>query len=380
MTPTFLAIAVKLGTGSAQYIIAKILMDWRTMGLGQTEPSSFKKNYFFQVIVYLSSFLIILPLFYQECRKFNVSRKLSGLPAKHAFSLNSYLITFLPSFLDFLAVTLSLFSNKYLPVTTSILLKSLRIVVTAFLTGPLLGHPQQPYNWLGVFLTVVGVVPTALAASFRVADKKDSVWIYIMLTVVAEVMRGFRSVFEERLMKKQKLSAEFVTFCESALGLILSLVLWLVVHLIPGTDNGSLESIPDTFHRLGGSSVAIILLTGNLILVGIHNYSNSLVTKYLTAVHCAVIGQVRPLFTWVPNIIIWRICVQCNAYEMKKGKVQAYYGEPLDLYSIFEIIGMIVIALGTLIYSGILKVPFVALYPNDQQKKPEDSDTPKIQV
>lgn len=390
-----ISVAVKLFIGTAQAILAKILMDWR-----DENGNKFGKNYFFQFVLYLSMLTLVLPFFIKECRDYNISRQLSGLKKSHPYSIRHYALALIPGVLDVMALTLSLYTTKDLPVTTSMLLKSLRIVVAALLTKTVMKQSQKVYQWFSVGLTVLGVVPIAMAAQGR-ADaindfvakttglenngSSESVIIPLILVVLCEIFRGVRAVFEEKLMKRDSMSAEFVTFFEAGLGCIVSPFIVLTVHFLPGRDHGSVENFWDTLSRIAGSKTILVLLLLNFFLVGIQNYATTLVSKYLSSVANAVIGQARPLIAWVPNVLLWNMCrnrglfveKDVKGYEGKIVTQKTWYGEPIDCFSYLEAIGFIMVSLAALVYSGVIKLPCRSCYELQHRSPPSDDDFTK---
>ena len=104
------------------------------------------------------------------------------------------------------------------------------------------------------------------------------------------------------------------------------------------------------------------------------------VTKKLTAVHRTLvffflpctyfqpfffffleskIDASRTICVWVVDLILW--------YSTK-----GFVGEAWDKYSWIQVIGFVVLFLGTLIYNGVIKIPF-SVYENNTKKVAEKS-------
>lgn len=281
-------VITKLTTGGLQYVVIKTILDFEGSGLpdsecpGRTDKTyKFHKNFFSSAVIFLSMLLIVLPFFIDECRKYNASRKLSGLPPAHPYGRRAYWLSLLPGILDIVAVELTMTANKALGAVTMLLLKSLRIVVAAVLTRFILYKPQKPYQWLGVAVTLLGLIPVGFASENRKKEeallkpknkKNDSenndVLISLLLVLIGEILRGLRYVYEEKLIKVEKMSAEFVVYTESLIGFVVASVALWVAHMIPGKNCGSRENLYDTIAFLNNSPVLYVLFVVNFFLVG----------------------------------------------------------------------------------------------------------------
>ncbi len=67
----------------------------------------------------------------------------------------------------------------------------------------------------------------------------------------------------------------------------------------------------------------------------------------------------RTICVWVVDLILW--------YSTK-----GFVGEAWDKYSWIQVIGFVVLFLGTLIYNGVIKIPF-SVYENNTKKVAEKS-------
>ena len=376
LSNTAIAVTVKLVVGGLQYVVTKLCLDWEVQGMGD-KPEKFKKDGFLTAVTFLSMLLLILPFFIKELTNHRAKQREAGLVATHPYSLRDYGLTLMPAVLDVVAVAMSMKANKSLNATVMILLKSTRIIVTAFLTRFVLRKPQQLYQWFGVFVTIVGLLPVCLANYFREGENEDKkekqsmdFTLALSIVLVAEILRGIRYVYEERLMKINKLSAEFVVFMESLVGFIFSVIFMIGAHfwIIEGKESnyGRLENMEDTFTMLGNSWSLWLLIIAHFSLVGIANYSTTLVSKYLSSTLNAIISQARTVVVWLPMILLSNL-------GPKKADGHGKYGEPLDRWSTLEILGFIFLAISTFVYSGKLKLPLPWCYPEDELANKEEA-------
>ena len=378
ISTTAIVVTIKLVTGAFQYILNKIITDYKAVGLQDNScvengakldaPRKFGKSFFNTVVIFLSMLLVVLPFFLSELRKFNAARRVAGLPPAHPYNRRAYWLTFLPSILDVIAVAFSMAATKGIAAVATILLKSLRIPVSALMTKTILGKSQKPYQWAGVVVTLLGLVPVGFASQMRAGKDYDPVtiplWLCLIFTVLGELLRGFRYVYEEKLIKTEKMSAEFVVFMESLIGFVVAIFMVLIAHLIPGNNCGRVENMHDTFAMLKNESALIALFASNFLLIGIHNYSTTLITKHLTSMHNMIISQARVIVAWLPSVAV---------HYIWKGRIK---GEEIDYYTFFDFAGFVILALGAFVYNGSVKLPWERCYPAEQDISKEEVQSP----
>ncbi len=101
------------------------------------------------------------------------------------------------------------------------------------------------------------------------------------------------------------------------------------------------------------AKTAVVLFIWHTLLVGLVNYSSTVVTKRLSSVHNAIFSELRIFIVWIVEFILAII------YNKEHGV--AFH--PLYLV---EIIGFAIIVLSAFVYSGKYMIPFTnALYPQD---------------
>lgn len=361
-------------SGGLQYVLLKVILDWKAEGLTPEEcpgrksnaAVKFERSFFSTSIIFFSMLSLVLPFYYQELKQYNEKRKEQGLPKAHPYGWRAYTLSLLPGILDIAAVEMSMLANKVLTAVAMLLLKSLRIVIAAFLTKFILHKSQKKYQWLGVIITLLGLVPVGFASQKRSEEKakksheadhslRDTL-ISLGLVVASEAMRGIRYVYEEKLIKVEKLSAEFVVYTESLIGLVVSLFVLLVVHKIPGDNCGSRENFYDTMRMMYNQPILWGLFAINFFLVGIHNYATTLVTKHLTSMHNQIISQARTIVAWLPGVIL---------FKLTNGDT----GQPLDKWTALDFTGFIVLGLGAFVYNGDVKIPIPGFYPSEKNSK-----------
>jgi Nucleotide-sugar transporter len=208
-------IATKILTGGVQYALCKVILDWKVPD-DDGSIGKFGKNIFMAVVTFFAMLLVIAPYFYKEVADFNASRKLAGQTPSYPYSKRAHILCIIPGILEAASILLSTWSNKTLSATTVLLLKSLKIPVTALMTVFYMKRPLKVYHWAAVAITILGVIPIGLAESMEREcgqDKEQAMWLLglsIGMIVLSEVIKGVRGVLEEKLIQVEKLSTESV--------------------------------------------------------------------------------------------------------------------------------------------------------------------------
>ena len=363
-------ILIKVLTGGLQYVIFKAIMHWQCDDIngavgpdGKVIQHDFEKNYFLSLVSFFSMLLLIVPYFYKEIKDHYASRKEKGLVASYPYSMRAHLLTIFPGVLEVAGVLLSFYANKSLNATTMLLLKSLRIPISALMTKFLVGRSQKAYQWLAVAITIVALVPIGLAES---AEKKKSsddpidvkTMISLGLLVLSEVTKGIRYVYEEKLIKLEKMSTEFVVFMESVVGLFICVFIVIAVHFIPSGNGQPVEDAYETYVYIKSSVPLQIMLVANIILCGVHHYTTTLITEYLSSVHSVLISQLRPIVTFV-------VCV--GIYYITGHKS----GEAITAWTALKVFGFALSVLAALLYNGNVRAPCDSCYPIEDSKAAE---------
>jgi hypothetical protein len=347
-------VTIKTITGGLQYVIFKLMLDWEccdSNGVCQ----KFRKNYFLTFVTFLSMLLLIVPYYYAEVRDFNASRKIAGQPSSYPYNLRSHLLTVFPAILEVAGVLLSFEANNTIGATTMLLLKSLRIPVSAFLTKFLVGRAQKRYQWLAVGITMIGLIPVGMSESHgksRAADFTKTI-ISIGLIVVSEILKGIRYVYEEKLIKLEKISSEFLVFMESIIGLFIASIVLISVNYME-TDGNPRESLAVTWSQISSNLALQLMLPANILLVGTHNYATTLITEHLSSIHNVLISQFR-------TIVSFAVCVMIHYW------ISPNYGEDINLFTPLKVLGFGLFIYAALLYNGNVKVPFQACYPVEEQ-------------
>ena len=353
VSKAFISVFIKLFLGAAQYIFIKELLHTKVRDTSGKEVE-FTRTFFVTFATFAAMALTALPLGYGELRKCFTPQPIGE--TENVYSLRGALLTSIPALLDFIALQGSYDASVSLAARVVVLLKATRVIFAASLTSCILKRPQKGYQWVGILITVLGILPIAGESIGRDSSSSNSstakVVIAFAMILLAELFRAIRFVYEERLLKKERLSPSFMVLMESSFGLVFATCSWFIANA------AGLENISETLAMAAGSPTVQGLLLATALSSGICNIAGAFITKFLSSVHNALVSELRVVFVWIPNVIRYFCDKDDAAAEHRKPK-----GEPLDFWSILKVVGFAILITGAYVYNGNIRLPCAGLYP-----------------
>jgi drug/metabolite transporter (DMT)-like permease len=259
----------------------------------------------------------------------------------------------IPTVLEFIGQTLFLFGIQQIPMSLSMTLKGSRVVFSAVLLVIFLKRRLFVFHWVAVSLTILGLIIASLPSIISPKDKSKTVsqsLIGITLVLAGELVRSFKGVFEERLMKKLHYDALMVVGLQGLLAFILSLPILGIVHAI-NIDGKPLEDINDTWSQFGSNGLVIGLsLTFPITVSGLF-LSGAYVVKLMSAVHNALTGIITTSLVWIVTIVI---------HLIDKNR-----GAAVDVLDLLQLTGFALVFVASLMYDSIFRLP-IFYYPTDR--------------
>jgi drug/metabolite transporter (DMT)-like permease len=220
----------------------------------------------------------------------------------------------------------------------------------------------RAYQIVAVVITLLGVIPIGISESMEKAggssglDEDGERWqmaVSILVLFASQLFCGIRDVVEEKVIQKQKISTEFVIFMEGVYGLGFSVIALIACNFIE-INGRQFESLSETFDQVLTNNGLQMLLLGNIILTGIHNYSTTLITEKLSSLYNVLISQVRPMVSFFVSLTLYYLI---SGHE---------YGEKYSNWSLIKFVGFGMFIVAALIYSGNLRLPCKSCYPVDE--------------
>lgn len=374
---SWLAVFVKLFLGTIYYQIGKMVqstcgypldydglavINYPKVDIGkkvkvQCPPGQtrFRKSIFLSTVVFSS---MVLVLFY-----FVAFRRKTADPA--TYSRKMMLLMFIPSILECVALVLGFYAQGIMSLSLSMIMKGAKVVFSAMFTVTFLHRKQYAYHWFAVFFCLAGL---AIAGTSEYLNKVTDAGYIVLgccLCLAAECMKAFRVIYDEKMLKVNNCDTTFVVGMEGLYSMVFLVPTLLLVWLaIPGSDNDSVEHLPDTLYRISNSPMLIGLFSTLPIVVVFLAVAGMMIIKYLTGVHNALISVARSIAAWAFELVF---------YYAAPASLSAQYGEAWGTYSPLKLVGFLMVIIATLIYDGSLRLPCFFDYPKNAVTVTKDS-------
>eukprot|EP00727_Mastigamoeba_balamuthi_P004658 m51a1_g14190 hypothetical protein (397) ;mRNA; f:85692-87139 len=257
----------------------------------------------------------------------------------------------IPMSLDLLATSSSSIGLLYCKASVWEMLRGSIIIFSCILSTLFVKRKSYAYRWVAVGITVCGLILVGLSSvlhTSKVAAESGSseqetaqaVWKTIMgcsLVVVAMFITATQMVVEEIFLKKRSYAGLQVVGMEAKL------------H-----ETRIVRQRSGRVHDAGNNAGLLGLFFGYIVSDALFNYCGIMVTELLSAVHRTMIDPCRSILVWAWQLLAF-YCIDER------------YGEEWTKYSGLQVAGFVLIIVGTLIYNGLIKLPWFAY------EEPEDA-------
>ena len=361
-----LAIFVKHIIGGVNYALVNVIYDseayWVKNPTDQSPPT-FKRPAFQSSISFFSGFITLLPFLIAQI----IQTRRGKQSDRQAYSWKAVSLLVLPSVFDYVAVTMSLTSNKWIVASMIVVIKGCRVLFSTVLSKTFLKYRYYGYHWVGIALVFPGVVLYSIgniqgnkwledSASSR--ERKSVVFaaIGMVMAFLAESMRAAKAVYEEKMLKGLNMCPKFIAVVEGGLCTLLSVISIVGFHMIPGTEtdtvgirseNGSMENFFWTMDFIRHSKRVQILVVYMIFTIGIITYFGFLVTKYLSAVQNAIWGEMRILIVYLTELVI----ALCQGERF------------FTPWTALQVVGFGFLILSGVVFNKKVRLPWQFLYP-----------------
>lgn len=335
-TAGFVTFVLGLIAGTFSALLCKMAYDTESVGIdGEMKP--FAKP--IMMLFLMFSGMVPAVIFW-------VISQLFTPPAKRdVVSYKTMLVLIIPSICDLLCTLLLLVAQLYITASLWQMMRGSIIIITALLKRFALNHNLKVHMWIGVATITLAMLLVAstsfISPSSADASSKDP-RMGILLVVLGCLAQGVQYVFEEKVMTVDNAPPLVVIGCEGIWGTVLTaLLVYPVAYTLPGADNGSFEDPFDAFTMLQSSPQLAALSVFFVLTVTIYNCAAVYVTKYLSAIWHAILDNFRPITIWGLDLLIFYVLFPNQGF-----------GEPWLSTSWLQLIGLMILLLGTAIYNG----------------------------
>lgn len=328
----FLA-GLMLVTGSINTLSAKWADNFEAEGCGGSQEHSFKHPFVQAVGMFLGEFSCLAAFYLLKCR----ARRQSDSSVEPQQPFNALL--FLPPALcDMTGTSIMYVALNMTSASSFQMLRGAVIIFTGLLSVAFLDRRLVPSQWLGILITIAGLVVVGLADLLSKHDSQHKLSEVItgdLLIIMAQIIIAIQMVLEEKFVYKHNIHPLQAVGIEGFFGFVILSLLLVPMYYIPtasfsGNPRGVLEDALDAFCQVGRQPLIALALLGNISSIAFFNFSGISVTKELSATTRMVLDTLR-------TVVIW-------AFTLALG---------WEVFHPLQILGFLILLMGTALYNGL---------------------------
>lgn len=212
------------------------------------------------------------------------------------------------------------------------------IVFTAALSIVILRQRPKPFQWLGIFIIIGGLVIVGVGDLLYTPDpvpcpkpEPNGTFVGVLnpgdvgycetsklgsnpavgdiIIIIGEIFHAFQFIYEEYVLGKYNLPPLQVVGYEGIFGFsTIAILLWPMYFIYTGESFGlgpelRFEDAIDGFTQIANSPEIAGWTIGNMFSIACFNFAGITVTKELTSTTRAVLDNIRQIFIWVFSLI-----------------------------------------------------------------------------
>jgi len=350
--------------GSLNTITMKIVITTSGVGL-DGETKVFRKPWFATLAMFIG--MSLANFFDGEMRQAiwprNMDEPLLGeggdRPDRRVWK-RRMLLCLIPSVFDLLATGLCAVGFLYLPASTWQLLRGAEMVFAAIFTVLFLRRRVYGFQWFGLLSSILGVTMVGIAgvgaakeqnelaahgdaSAAAIATPTSLVILGGLFALSGQIVQAAQATAEEWLLDDNIPETQVIGF-QGVWGLlVMLLVVFPLMYMLPGEDNGHLEDTFDTLAMLASNPHLVGMFCLYILSCGTYNVAGIRVTGKLSAVHRVMIEALRTCILWVFGVTV-------HHYEPLSP-----FGEALNNFSIVEVLGFLMLIKGQAVYKKLWK-------------------------
>ncbi|KAM3861039.1 solute carrier family 35 member F6 [Diretmus argenteus] len=338
----FLA-GLMLTTGSINTLSAKWADLFKAKGCYNGDEHSFSHPFVQAVGMFLGEFSCLAVFYLLLCH----DRRRPEPKMNPGQSFNP-LLFFPPAMCDMTATSIMYIALNMTSASSFQMLRGAVIIFTGLLSVAFLGRRLLPSQWLGILITILGLVVVGMADFFSGhkddEHKLSEVITGDLLIIMAQIIVSVQMVLEEKFVYKHDVHPLRAVGTEGFFGFFILSLLLIPFFFIPVGDFGDnprhvLEDALDAFCQIGNQPLIILALLGNTVSIAFFNFAGISVTKEISATTRMVLDSLRTLVIWAVSLALgW----------------ETFIG--------LQVLGFIILLVGTALYNGLHR-PLLARMP-----------------
>mmetsp|Transcript_113907 Transcript_113907/g.332848 ORF Transcript_113907/g.332848 Transcript_113907/m.332848 type:complete len:359 (-) Transcript_113907:43-1119(-) len=315
-----------LMSGSCNTLLMKFMvMQQAPTGFG-ARSEGFNHPYFQSLLMMIGEFLCLLA--YLATREPRDAAKTEQVP-KHVFMV--------ACLLDWTATTLVNMAYVLIPASIVQMTRGAIVIFTCLFSVLFLRRRQHRYHVAGVVFVFAGITLVSLSALISPAASTAAAsgttepltprLTGIALCIGAQVFQASMLVYEEKIMSRFSIPPLQVVGMEGTCGIFVGILLLGVLNAL------SVESTSVALYQMTHSTPLMAAVLGSIVSIAVFNYSGVTVTQQASAVARSTIDVSRTILIWVVELSLhW------------------------NHFSVLQLLGFAVLAVGTLIYNRLIVV------------------------
>ncbi|XP_028808986.1 solute carrier family 35 member F6-like [Denticeps clupeoides] len=347
----FLA-GLMLTTGSINTLSAKWADMFSAPGCSDVPKHSFSHPFVQAVGMFLGEFACLFVFYTLLCRD-----RRSPEPQMNPGPSFNPLLFLPPALCDMTGTSIMYVALNMTSASSFQMLRGAVIIFTGLLSVAFLGRRLVPSQWLGIFVTILGLVVVGLAdfvsGHHDDSHKLSEVITGDLLIIMAQIIVAVQMVLEEKFVYKHDVHPLRAVGTEGFFGFVILSLLLIPMYFIPVGSFGQnprqvLEDALDAFCQIGWQPVIMVALLGNTVSIAFFNFAGMSVTKEISATTRMVLDSLRTVVIWAVSLALgWEV----------------FHG--------LQILGFLILLLGAALYNG-LHQPLMDKLPWFRSRAPEE--------
>ncbi|XP_034277105.1 solute carrier family 35 member F6 [Pantherophis guttatus] len=303
--------ALMLITGSINTLSAKWADKLKAPGCHGTEPHNFQHPFVQAVGMFLGEFSCLAVFYLLLCTDRRRAEPTMTPPQPF-----NRLLFLPPALCDMTGTSLMYVALNMTSASSFQMLRGAVVIFTGLLSVAFLGRKLVLSQWLGILITIVGLVVVGLAdllSSHDESHKLSEIITGDLLIIMAQVIVAIQMVLEEKFIYKHNVHPLQAVGTEGFFGFIILSIILVPMYFIPGGSfSGSprqvLEDAIDAFCQIGNLPLIAVALLGNISSIAFFNFAGISVTKEISATTRMVLDSLRTIVIWVVSLAIgWEV-------------------------------------------------------------------------
>ena len=283
-----------------------------------------------------------------------------------------------PAIFDILGSSISSISLSFLPSSIYQMFRGAIIIFTCTASILFLKNKYYRQHFLGICIVVIGLIIVGVNAALSgTSEQFDSkILLGIFLVVVSQVFSCFLFVSEEKILKNYDVPPLKAVGLEGMWGVLCYIILLFIFYFIRCEswydilkDNVCIEdgvggeirfeNAIFAFKQIGDSSDLKIFLSMYVLSIAFFNFSGLTISKYSSATSRTIVDTLRTVVVWTFFLVM--------PFVPEETK---------ETFSWLQLLGFLILILGSLIYNEILVLKFWGFADNTKAaiKKREEEE------